>query len=98
MTFNNNNELITETNKFKIKNIYLVGKISEELTTETHCSICRNHLEENSIYIENNTKLFFSKNSVEKGQCNHIFHCECIRRWLITNVRCPNCFKKWQSK
>lgn len=85
--------------KFIIKEVYMVGKLSEKLSSETHCSICRNHLEDNSIYDNDckNTYCNKSENSIEKGKCNHIFHTECIRRWLTTNIRCPNCFTKWES-
>ena len=78
--------------KFAIIEVNMLGKISENLNSETHCSICRNHLEENSIYSET-----FNLNKIEKGICNHLFHSECIKRWLTTSIRCPNCFKKWNS-
>ena len=81
------------TSTFNIEEIYMVGKESEKLNKETHCSICRNHLEENSIY-DNNYELY---NPLEIGICNDIFHKECIKIWLRHNKECPNCRKKWET-
>jgi RING-box protein 1 len=81
------------TSHFKIEEVCMVGKVGEELSSETHCSICRNHLEENSIYDNS-----IIPNKIERGVCNHVFHHECIKRWITTNVRCPNCFNKWNYK
>ena len=84
------------TSKFVIKEVYMVGKVGEELSTDIHCSICRNHLEENSIYADCED-FCVNGNKIEKGQCMHLFHKECIKRWLTTNIRCPNCFIKWNA-
>jgi DNA-directed RNA polymerase subunit RPC12/RpoP len=61
---------------------------------DTHCSICRKSLEENSAYNEN-TK---SGSEIKTSMCNHTLHYECIRRWLNNNNRCPNCSNKWIYK
>ena len=79
--------------KFIIKQHKLVGKIGEKLEADTICLICRNNLEENSIYVES-----LINNKLSTGTCEHVFHYECIRRWVSSNIRCPKCFNKWQYK
>ena len=81
------------TSKFTIKEAYLVGKESYLLNNNDFCSICRNHLEDYSIYIKHPCQL---NNSIIKGVCNHQFHYECINNWISKNNRCPNCFIKWE--
>ena len=40
------------------------------------CSICLKIIQENEKY---------------KTQCNHIFHRDCINRWLMIKQKCPYC-------
>lgn len=33
----------------------------------------------------------FHVQSIQKLRCNHVFHPECIYKWLDINKRCPMC-------
>ena len=33
-----------------------------------------------------------------KLDCNHVFHCECIDKWLSDKKSCPNCRNKLVKK
>ena len=72
----------------------LVGKLcSKNIEDDIQCIICRENLDENNIY--NLNKI----NKIVTGKCNHSFHTECIKQWLShTNIRCPQCFIKWEYK
>lgn len=57
-------------------------KISEILKNDKHinfdyCSICLDNNNENMI--------------LRKLVCNHIFHINCIEKWLSENTNCPMC-------
>jgi hypothetical protein len=71
----------------KINNMNIISSWSYVSDKNTECTICRQSINNNSIYaIE---KGFLSK--VSSGKCGHLFHNECITPWLNTNKRCPIC-------
>jgi hypothetical protein len=47
------------------------------------CSICLQYIEKNKI--------------CKKLSCGHLFHCECIDKWLSDNITCPYCRYKFIS-
>lgn len=49
----------------------------EEIEQNEHCVICRDSL--------------FEGSKPKKLQCNHIFHIDCLRSWLVMQQVCPTC-------
>lgn len=80
---------------FEINNMQLFSSWSYNLGNCKDCTICRQSLNNPSIYSKNNgssiTKITGNVN------CPHYFHNDCIEPWLKNNRHCPNCSKVWES-
>lgn len=59
------------------------------------CAVCRNKLDEPSIEYQANPSIGDSGLSISYGMCGHVFHTDCIMRWLKTRQVCPLCNKDW---
>ena len=71
----------------KIKNINIISSWSYIADKNTDCTICRQSINNNSIYAIEKGKI----STVHMGKCGHIFHTECITPWVNKNPRCPIC-------
>ena len=61
------------------------------------CAICRNKLYEPSIEAQANQGLADDAGySIAWGSCGHVFHLDCISRWLKTRSVCTLCNREWE--
>jgi RING-box protein 1 len=83
----------------KVKKWQAVAVWSWNVVTDT-CAICRNNLHEPSIDVQALGTAQVEKEhpglSIAWGGCGHIFHLDCIKRWLRTRSVCPLCNRSWE--
>lgn len=61
-------------------NLNKLTKMQQESQTDGNCSICMTDLCET-----------FNCHPNRRLSCGHIFHNQCIKKWLVHSVTCPNC-------
>jgi RING-box protein 1 len=82
-------------NLTSLKKVNLVGYWKWDINIDT-CAICRNSLQCPSIEYQANPDTNTEEGlSIVFGVCNHVYHLDCIKRWIKTRDVCPLCNSKW---
>mmetsp|Transcript_28631 Transcript_28631/g.72527 ORF Transcript_28631/g.72527 Transcript_28631/m.72527 type:complete len:127 (+) Transcript_28631:153-533(+) len=88
-----------EPERFSLKAWNAVGLWSWDVLVD-NCAICRNHLMEPSIEYQSMNPDHATPDhaglQIAFGCCGHVFHLDCIQRWLKTRNVCPLCNRDWE--
>ena len=79
---------------FEINNMKLFATWTHKNAYNTICTICRQPLNNHSMYTKDKQKYI---SEIVFNTCGHGYHKECIMSWLENNRHCPNCSAKWQT-
>nr|UXY88012.1 ring-box protein 1 [Cryptomonas curvata] len=85
--------------KFKVKQITGIFTWIH-FNSVDRCAICRNNLNEPSIdfqTIKLTESIIHTDDAyfIVLGKCGHIFHLDCVEKWLFENQKCPLCVRIW---
>ena len=62
-----------------------------------NCAICRASINEPSIQYQASPSVHNENGkSIAFGCCGHVYHLDCIQKWLKTRSVCPLCSKEWE--
>ncbi|CAD7929679.1 unnamed protein product [Amoebophrya sp. A120] len=84
--------------RFEVKSWNAVALWAWDILVD-NCAICRNNLMEPSIEYQANPALAGPDHAglqIAFGCCGHVFHLDCIQRWLKTRNVCPLCNRDWE--
>ena len=80
---------------FEIKSTQTIGYWVWDTHVDT-CAICRISLQKPSISSQAGEDKNGSGSKIAFGFCNHVYHLDCIEKWLPTRNVCPLCNKDWE--
>lgn len=83
-----------ELPRFQLKKYLAVALWRFNVQTDT-CAICRNAIYEPSIQAQADPNQSDGY-TIAWGVCGHVFHLDCISRWLKTRSVCPLCNREWE--
>ena len=84
---------------FRYRAIYLNLTWNQHITEEEITNVLHEKYIMENDDVENKWELCFCMEDKENAEyvklpCEHIFHTQCIAKWLATNNSCPNCREK----
>ena len=84
------------TPRFTVKKWNAVAVWSWAISNDV-CAICRNNLHEPSIEYQASGEATNEDGlRVSWGACGHVYHHDCVSKWLRTRSNCPMCSKEWE--
>lgn len=72
-----------------------INSYSNDKSYCKECVICKKSLFEPSYEMVSNNANILNDNEIVIGKCGHIFHGDCLNKWLKNNDTCPIDKVKW---